>query len=124
MGWKRKIGGSVLGLIGFLLSPLSWWNDLFINVPLAVGFAWLVSLFFPGAFLAAAVFGYWLTNIVGLILLRHGAQQVLAEAERTPYSRRALLQDLAISILYTLIIVVLVHLKVLQPITHYFSKNE
>ena len=27
-----------------MLSPLSWWNDLFVNVPLALVFAWLVSL--------------------------------------------------------------------------------
>lgn len=44
MNWKRKIGGGTLAFIGFMLSPLSWWNDLFVNVPLALGFAWLVSL--------------------------------------------------------------------------------
>ena len=36
MSWKRKAYGGLLGFIGFLLSPLSWWNDLFVNVPLAV----------------------------------------------------------------------------------------
>jgi len=47
-------------LIGFMLSPLSWWNDLFVNVPLAIAFAWLVSWFHKPAFTAALVLGYWL----------------------------------------------------------------
>ena len=122
MSWKRKVGGSALGLIGFLLSPLSWWNDLFVNVPLAVGFAWLVSLAYAPAFAPAAIFGYWLTNVLGFVLMHKGAQQMLAQAERKPYSRRALLCDLAISLLYTLVIVVLVKLKVLQPAQNYFSQ--
>lgn len=123
MSWKRKFGGTALGLIGFMLSPLSWWNDLFVNVPLAVGFAWIISLAYPPAFLPAAVLGYWLTNVLGFVLMHKGAQQLLAQADRKPYSRRALLSDLAISILYTLIIVVLVKLKVLQPITSYFPQR-
>jgi len=123
MSWKRKMGGSVLGFIGFMLSPLSWWNDLFVNVPLAAGFAWLISLAWPPAFLPAAVLGYWLTNVLGFILLHKGAQQLLAQAERKPYSKRALIHDLSISLLYTLVIVVLVKLKVLQPITSYFTKK-
>jgi hypothetical protein len=45
MSWKRKSYGGVLGFIGFMLSPLSWWNDLFVNVPLAPAFAWTISLF-------------------------------------------------------------------------------
>ena len=42
----------------FLLSPLSWWNDLFVNVPLALAFAWVVSWFWPTAFTASFVLGY------------------------------------------------------------------
>jgi len=38
MAWKRKVTGGILGLVGFMLSPLSWWNDLFVNVPLALVF--------------------------------------------------------------------------------------
>jgi hypothetical protein len=117
------MGGSVLGFIGFMLSPLSWWNDLFVNVPLAAGFAWLISLVYSPAFLPAAVVGYWLTNVLGFVLLHKGAQQLLAQAERKPYSKRALIHDLSISLLYTLVIVVLVKLKVLQPITSYFQKE-
>ena len=69
MSWKRKVRGGLIGFIGFLLSPLSWWNDLIINVPLAVGFAWLVSLVYKPAFEVAVIVGYWLTNVLGFVLL-------------------------------------------------------
>src|ERR1035438_1053489 len=55
MGWKRKMTGGVVAMIGFMLSPLSWWNDLFVNVPLALAFAWLVSWFYKPAFTTALV---------------------------------------------------------------------
>ena len=55
MSWKRKLWGSTLGVIGFLLSPLSWWNDLLVNIPLAVAFAWVVSWFYPPCFTLAEI---------------------------------------------------------------------
>jgi hypothetical protein len=119
VSWKRKFHGSALAFIGFMLSPLSWWNDLFVNVPLAVGFAWIVSLCYKPAFAASVVVGYWLTNILGLVLLHKGMQQITAAPK--PYARRELVKDLLISVLYTLLIVVLVRLKVLQPIEDYLA---
>jgi len=120
MNWKRKAYGGVVGLIGFLLSPLSWWNDLFINVPLAIGFAWLVSLVYKDAFIAAAILGYWLTNLLGLFLLQKGAQKALTEGDK-PYTRKCLVRDVLISCLYTLLIVVLVKLGWIKPVTDYFK---
>ena len=121
MSWKRKVRGGLIGFIGFLLSPLSWWNDLIINVPLAVGFAWLVSLVYKPAFEVAVIVGYWLTNVLGFVLLHKGAQDLLAREQREPYSRRALFKDLLVALLYTGLIVVLIKLGVLQPITDYFG---
>ena len=118
MAWKRKVTGGALALIGFMLSPLSWWNDLFVNVPLALAFAWLVSWFYKSAFGAALVIGYWLTNILGFILMHKGAQQIVSEIPPR-YSRRDLLRDLGISLLYTALIVALVKLGILQPIQSY-----
>ncbi len=119
MGWKRRVQGGAVAFIGFLLSPLSWWNDLFINVPLAAGFGWLISLAYAPAFEAAVIVGYWLTNIIGLVLMQKGAQQVVSGESRPPYTRRDLIKDLIISLLYTGLIVLLVKLKILQPIAEY-----
>jgi hypothetical protein len=122
MAWKRKVAGGVLAFVGYMLSPLSWWNDLFVNVPLALGFAWVVSLFYKPAFTSSLVLGYWLTNVIGFILMHKGAQKILSEKQR-PYSRRDLLRDVGISLLYTVLIVVLVKVGILQPIKDYFPKR-
>jgi hypothetical protein len=119
MSAKRKLKGSLLSVIGFLLSPLSWWNDLFVNVPLALALAWLVSWFWPRAFAVSFVTAYWLTNVAGLVLLQKGAREFLGDAAN-PCSRKEWWKDLAVSLLYTLVIVVLVKLGLLQPLPDYF----
>lgn len=128
MAWKRRISGGVLGLIGFMLSPLSWWNDAVVNLPLALAFAWLVGLVYrpaaepdSGAFNAMVILGYWITNVLGFILMHKGAQQALAK-EGKSYSRRELVKDVAISLAYTVLIVLLIKFGVLKPIGQYFGK--
>jgi len=37
--YKLKIKSFFIAVVGFVLSPLSWWNDLFVNIPLAYLFA-------------------------------------------------------------------------------------
>ena len=120
MVWKRKITGGILVVVGFMLSPLSWWNDLLVNVPLALVFAWLVSLLYKPAFTPALIVGYWLTNVVGFILMQKGAESIVRENPKK-YSRRDLLRDVGISLAYTAVIVVLVKIGVLKPIESYFS---
>jgi len=116
--WWR---GGILGIIGFLLSPLSWWNDAFINIPLAIAFGWVVALFYKPAFQPAVVIGYWLTNVLGFVLMHKGAEQLRSGGEARPYSQKSLLRDLAISFLYTGLIVVLLKLKILQPFGDYLK---
>jgi hypothetical protein len=112
---RRRIAGGFLGFVGFMLSPLSWWNDLFVNVPLAIGFGWLIALIRPSAFMAAAVVGYWLTNVLGFVLMHKGTKMALAhDAPAVPVWRRFLV-DIAVSLLYTLLIVAMVHFKWIEP---------
>ncbi len=120
MAWKRKLTGGFLAVAGFMLSPLSWWNDLFVNVPIALAFAWLVSWFYPPAFGTLLVIGYWLTNVLGFFLMHKGAEQIVSEEPRR-YSWRNLRRDVGISLLYTALIVVLVELGILRPIQHYLK---
>src|SRR5882757_5618235 len=100
MAWKRKVSGGILALAGYMLSPLSWWNDLFVNVPLALAFAWVVSYFYKPAFERCVILGYWLTNVLAFALIHKGPQRMLSELVRK-YSRRALLRDARISLAYT-----------------------
>src|SRR5690242_228615 len=120
MAWKRKVSGGILALVGFMLSPLSWWNDLFVNVPLALAFAWLVSLVYKPAFTVAWVVGYWLTNVIGFVLMQKGAETMIGE-KGGKYSRRDLLRDLLISLGYTIVIVGLVKLGAVKPVEAYIS---
>jgi len=118
MAWKRKVTGGVLAFVGYMLSPLSWWNDLFVNVPLALVFAWVVSFFYRPAFGPCLVAGYWLTNVLGFVLMHKGAQKVLSAEERK-YSRRELLRDVGISLIYTALILALIKLGILKPLRSY-----
>src|SRR5207249_12184275 len=120
MAWRRKLSGGLLAGIGFMLSPLSWWNDLFVNVPLALAFAWIVSFFYKPAFEICVIVGYWLSNILGFVLMHKGAQRLLSEEVRT-YSRRDLLSDAGLSITSTALLVLLLILHLLMPIQAYFS---
>jgi hypothetical protein len=119
MALKRKVSGGILAMAGYMLSPLSWWNDAFVNLPLALVFAWVVSAPYRPAFGVSLVVGYWLTNVLGFVLMHKGAQQMLSK-ELKKYSRRELARDLAISLLYTGVIVLLIHIGVLKPFESYF----
>ena len=123
MSWKHRFKGGGLAFIGFLLSPLSWWNDLFVNVPLAVAFGWLVGLVYRPAFAPAVIVGYWLTNVLGFVLMHKGVMRALSPADAKPYSRRDLGRDLLISLLYTLLIVALMKLNLVRPLAGYFPSQ-
>ena len=120
MAWKRKISGGALATIGYLLSPLSWWNDAFVNIPLALIFAWLASLFYRPAFAASLIIGYWLTNVLGFVLLHKGARQIFSD-KPPPDSRRELWTDVIVSLVYTGVIVALIKLEILKPFAGYFK---
>jgi hypothetical protein len=81
MKHKQIISGGILATIGYLLSPLSWWNDLYLNIPLAYAGAWLVRLVYNPAFLPAFIVCYWITNITGLVLMHKGIGKI-AEKRR------------------------------------------
>jgi hypothetical protein len=122
MAWKRKFSGGILATIGFLLSPLSWWNDAFVNIPLALLFAWVVSFFYKPAFTASLILGYWLTNVLGFVLMHKGTRQMLSREPSTG-TRKELLADIIVSLIYTVVIVVLVKLEVLKPFAGYFKHD-
>jgi len=122
MDWKRKTGGGILAFIGYMLSPLSWWNDAYVNIPIALVFAWIISLFYKPAFGLSFVLGYWLTNVAGFVLMHKGAKKILSSDEKR-YARRELMKDIGISLAYTLLIVVLVQYKVIAPFGDYFAQK-
>ena len=117
---RRKIKGGILVTIGYLLSPLSWWNDLFINIPLAYIFTLPFSFVSKKLFLPAMILGYWITNIVGFILMHKGVDEFTSK-ETKKYTRNKLMKDIIISIIYTIIVVIFVLMGWLKSPIGYFQ---
>lgn len=110
--WTKLRGGFLVGL-GYLLSPLSWWNDLIFNLPIAAVFGYAVSWYEPTWFLPATAVGYWASNVLGILMMQWGATDLLwSEQERNP--QRELLMGLGTSTAYTLLILGLVYFHILE----------
>ena len=113
--WLRRTGAIVVAGIGYVLSPLSWWNDLYVNIPIAYFAASSVPLNHPRAFAAVFAATYWLTNVLGLVLLQTGGASAL-ERNVPGFRRHRISTWLAWSLLYTLAIVLLCELGVIRPL--------
>jgi hypothetical protein len=117
---RRRAGGSIQAVVGYVLSPLSWWNDSFVNLPLAWLFASVVSLASRRLFVPAMILGYWLTNIIGLWLLAKGTVTVASSDDKQEDKgalKRRLVWSLAAATGYTLLVVVLSLLGILRPLS-------
>ena len=101
--WRRAIAAVVAGL-GWLLSPLSWWNDLVVNVPLAYLFSLPFSLIDERFYVPAFALGYWLTNVLGFVLLHKGVTGMISTR------RTSLKHDLLIATAYTVVVVIVASL--------------
>ena len=117
---RKKLKDGLLVTLGYMLSPLSWWNDAFLNLPLAFAFAYPFSLVCEDLFVPCMVVGYWLTNILGFVLLHRGASDLVSRNEQR-YALKDLFKDISISVAYTLIIVMLAALGILRPPSEYLS---
>jgi len=106
----KRIWSGFLIFLGFWLSPLSPWNDLFTNIPLAYVFAFIVSFGFDALFLPSFIAGYWLSNILGFILMHYGYVHIT----KSGYSFKKHYKSYVLATtLYTLLIVVLIQFNIL-----------
>jgi len=103
---KKQIRNSLLAFIGYLLSPLSWWNDAIINVPLAYIFSVPFALLDQRFFIAAFSIGYGLSNLIGFLLLHKGVAGLI---EKQPKAW-SFWHSIVITIIYTAAIILMVHL--------------
>jgi hypothetical protein len=106
---NTKVRGGIVAAVGYILSPFSWWNDLIINLPIAYAAALPFGFVSAKFFVPALITAYWATNIAGLILMHRGIKNVM-EIGQQNYSKKELVQDLSISILYTGVIASLVYM--------------
>lgn len=107
----RRLGAGLILIIGFLLSPLCWWNDLVINLPLAYGFGYLCNLFIQGWLIPGAIAGYWLSNLGGILLMQVGGTQILQQKAEQKSFKKVLLSGIISSSVFTTILLLLVHFQ-------------
>lgn len=117
---KHRIKGGILATLGYILSPLSWWNDIVINIPLAYGFAFPFGLISRSLFLPTMILGYWITNIAGFVLIHHGVKDLVSK-EKSKYTKKELVKDITVSIVYTIVVVVFIKMGWLKFPLEYFE---
>lgn len=120
---KQKITKGFYGVllvIGFILSPLSWWNDLIINIPFSYAFAWIFAFIFSKKwFNVLFVIGYLLSNLLGFILMDLGGKKLLKKEYK--FTKKQLKKEILWTIIYTAIIIILLKIGVIQYPTEYFN---
>ena len=97
---RHKFGDYLLLTVGFILSPLSWWNDAVINVPLAYLFSLPFSFFSEAMFLPSFLIGYWLSNLLGFLMMHWGGENLL----HGKHASISMKHSLFISLLYSKVI--------------------
>ncbi|MEW5806055.1 MAG: hypothetical protein AB1756_01685 [Acidobacteriota bacterium] len=109
---KEWLTGGALAMIGFLLSPVSWWNDVFINIPVSWLLASLISTVMPLNFSFLIIFCYWLTNFAGILLMYIGSRKALSKK----LSVREIFLSLVAALGYTFLLILLIWLGVIKEI--------
>lgn len=109
----KRLRGAFLLTIGYLLSPLCWWNDLIFNLPISYGFGYICNWLSPNLFFPGLIVGYWISNIAGILLMQAGAVDVFQQFNERNL-KKELLTGLATSTVYSLAIVALIHFKILD----------
>ena len=109
----QKLRGSLFVGIGYMLSPLSWWNDVFFNLPIALLFAYLISWIKPDWFFQFTVIGYWLSNVLGIAMMQMGAMDMFFDEEKRNL-KRDLFLGLGGSTIYTIVVAGLVYFHILE----------
>ena len=111
--WLGKWLGGLIIAAGWILSPLTWWNDWLVNIPLA----WLLASLFVGP--EKHIFGilfilfYWFSNLLGMLMMFLGWKFYKNEKK---WSKKELMNSFLISIVYTLVILILIRFGVLKPL--------
>jgi len=111
---SSKFKGGIVATIGYILSPLSWWNDVFVNIPISYVVAYIISLIIPGTFIPAFIITYLITNVVGLIMLHLGVEE--AVKGNVKLSKERVVKYIIVSTIYTLIVSYLALIGFIRPL--------
>lgn len=99
--------------LGWLLSPLTFWNDAFVNIPLSFIFANILAKVINTDFLQLVLISYWVTNALGLFLIYVAGKDALKSKAGVA---KAIIILIFTSFTYSIIIIGLGKLGILKPI--------
>lgn len=99
----------IIAFIGLMLSPITWWNDPFVNIPISYLAASVIAHFSPKLFSISFLLFYWLTNVIGMFLLYIGGEGLI----KTKISGG---KQIVTVIIYSVIILVLSICGIIRPI--------
>ena len=105
-----------MGVLGFILSPLSWWNDLFVNFPLVFSFAWiigrLIDMFLDvheWLFVYLSICGYFFSDLANFLMIHY---RIFQKKIKQKYSLKT---QLLISSIYLVVIIAFFGLDICNP---------
>ncbi|MDP2929055.1 MAG: hypothetical protein Q8O01_03195 [Candidatus Omnitrophota bacterium] len=99
--------------IGWMLSPLTFWNDAFVNIPISYLCASLAIRFIKADFLFLVLIFYWLSNIFGIMMMYFSGKSIMRDKSNRLH---ALVTLLITIVIYSAIIVILNRTGILKPI--------
>lgn len=109
---SSKVANRAIFVIGWLLSPLTVWNDAVVNLPISYVCAGLVRRLVPVSFLALTIVFYWLTNIIGILMMLAAGKNVVAESGKPGRAIAGMAITIAI---YSVILIILYRSGILKP---------
>jgi len=87
---------SVVFFIGWVLSPLTVWNDAFVNIPLSYLIANFIYIFVRWPFRWLFIGSYIVTNILGLALMFFSGKEYILSAKSKVKATLSLIINTAI----------------------------
>lgn len=99
--------------IGWMLSPLTFWNDVFVNIPISYLSASLAIRFIKADFLFLVLIFYWLSNGFGILMMYFSGKSIMQDKSNR---LRSLVTLLITVVIYSVIIIILNRTGILKPI--------
>lgn len=99
--------------LGWLLSPLTFWNDAFVNIPFAYLCASLAFRLAHFDFPFMVIAFYWFSNILGIALMYFSGKAI---AREVGYWKDVLLKTILTILVYSIVLVLLNNFGILKPI--------
>jgi len=109
----KKILDRTLFFIGWTLSPFTFWNDVFVNIPISYLAASLLANFIRARFVLLVLICYWASNILGLAMMYAAGKGIMAEGRGIFKEVLKLVLTMAA---YSAALVILNYMGILRPI--------